>query len=156
MRIALSALMLLAVAAGCSSGGRDVQDACGSKQLGLFAVTQGGGGATIGSLLLRNDGSSDCWLRGHPELSILDGGRRPLAIRVFPPKRATMRLRPHDAAEVIFQWHNWCRLTAPAALKLVLPEGGGTIETKADIGRPRCDEPKAASTLVVSTFGVAT
>jgi hypothetical protein len=156
MRVALSALVPLAVVAGCSSGGRHVQEACGSKQLGVFAVTQGGGGATIGSLQLRNDGSADCWLRGHAELSILDGRRRPLAIRVLPPKRATMRLRPHDAAEVIFQWHNWCRVTAPAALKLVLPEGGGTIETKADIGRPRCDEPKAASTLVVSTFGVAT
>jgi hypothetical protein len=67
-----------------------------------------------------------------------------------------MRLRPHDGAEVDFQWHNWCRLTASAAVKLVLPEGGWTIETKADIGRPRCDAPNAASTLVVSTSGAAT
>jgi hypothetical protein len=156
MRIALSALVPLVVVVGCSSGGRHVQDACGSKQLGVFAVTQGGGGATIGSFQLRNNGSADCWLRGHADLSILDGGHRPLAIRVLPPKRSTMRLRPQAAAEVMFQWHNWCRLTAPAALKLVLPEGGGTIETKADIGRARCDEPKAGSTLVVSTFGAAT
>lgn len=155
MRVAL-ALLPLAVVAGCSSGGRHVQDACASKQLGVFAVTQGGGGATIGDLRLRNNGSADCWLRGRAALAILDGGGRPLAIRVLPPKRATMRLRPHSAAEVMFQWHNWCKLTAPAALKLVLPEGGGTIQTKADIGRPRCDEPKAASTLVVSTFGAAT
>jgi hypothetical protein len=47
-------------------------------------------------------------------------------------------------------------LTAPVALRLVLPGGGGTIKTKADIGRPRCDEPRAASTLAVSTFGPAT
>lgn len=155
MRVAL-ALLPLAVAAACSSGGRHVQDACASKQLGVFAVTQGGGGATIGDLRLRNNGSADCWLRGRAALAILDGGGSPLAIRVAPPKRSTMRLRPHSAAEVMFQWHNWCKLTAPAALKLVLPEGGGTIQTKADIGRPRCDEPKAASTLVVSTFGAAT
>jgi Protein of unknown function (DUF4232) len=156
MPIALSALVALVVLAGCSSGERHVQDACGSKQLRVFAVTQGGGGATIGSLQLRNDASSDCWLRGQAKLSILDGDGHPLAIRAAPSKRSTMRLRPHDAAEVLFQWHNWCRLTAPAALKLVLPEGGGTIETIADIGRPRCDEPKAASTLAVSTFGAAT
>src|SRR6188472_1058335 len=132
MRLALCALVPLAVVAGCSVGGRHARDACGSKQLGVFAVTQGGGGATIGSFQLRNDGSDDCWLRGHTELSILDAGGRPLAIRVLPPKRSTMRLRPHDAAEVGFQWHNWCKLAAPATLKLVLPEGGGTIETKAD------------------------
>jgi Protein of unknown function (DUF4232) len=156
MRVALSALVPLVVVAGCTSGGRHVQDACGSKQLGVFAITQGGGGATIGSLQLRNDGSADCWLRGRADLAILNGGGHPLAIRVLPPNRSTMRLRPHSAGEVVFQWHNWCRLTAPVALKLVLPEGGGTIETKADIGRPRCDEPKAASTLVVSTFGAAT
>lgn len=155
MRVAL-ALLPLAVLAGCSSGGRHVQDACASKQLGAFAVTQGGGGATIGSFQLRNDGSGDCWLRGRAKLSILDGDGRPLAIRAAPTMRSAMRLRPHDAAEVMFQWHNRCRLTAPAALKLVLPEGGGTIETKADIGRPRCDEPKAASTLAVSSFGAAT
>jgi hypothetical protein len=156
MRLALSALVPLAVVAGCSSGGHSAQTACASKQFNVFAVTQGGGGATIGSIQLRNDGSADCWLRGHPELSILDGGGRPLTLRVLTPKRSMMRLRPHDAAEVLFQWHNWCRLKAPASLKLVLPEGGGTIETKADIGRPRCDEPKAVSTLVVSTFGAAT
>jgi len=41
-------------------------------------------------------------------------------------------------------------------MRLVLPESGGTIQTKADIGRARCDEPKARSTLVVSTFVAAT
>ena len=156
MRVALAALVPLAIVAGCSSGGRHVQDACASKQLGVFAVTQGGGGATIGDLRLRNDGSADCWLRGHAALAILDGGGHPLAIRVVPPKRSAMRLSPDDAAEVRFQWRNWCKLTAPAALRLVLPEGGGTIQTKADIGRARCDEPKAPSTLVVSSFVAAT
>jgi Protein of unknown function (DUF4232) len=156
MRIGLFALVPLAVVAGCSSGGRHAQDACGSKQLGVFAVTQDGGGATIGSFRLRNNGSGDCWLSGRAGLSILDGGGRPLAMRVVPPKRSTMQLSPHGAAEVRFQWHNWCKLTAPAALKLVLPQGGGTIQTNADICRPRCDEPKAPSTLVVSTFVAAT
>src|SRR6476660_4843139 len=156
MRVALAALVLLVVVAGCSSGGRHAQDACASRQLGVFAVTQGGGGATVGSFRLRNNGQADCWLRGHPELSILDSGGQPLAIRALPPKRSTLRLLPHGAAEVTFQWHNWCKLTAPAALKLVLPEGGGTIQTKADIGRARCDEPKAPSTLVVSPFVAAT
>ena len=156
MRVALALLPLAAIVAGCSSGGRHAQDACASKQLGVFAVTQGGGAATIGDLRLRNNGSADCWLRGRAALAILDGGGHPLAIRVVPPKRSTMRLSPDAAAEVRFQWHNWCKLTAPAALRLVLPESGGTIQTKADIGRARCDEPKAPSTLVVSTFVAAT
>lgn len=155
MRGALAMLVPLMLVAGCSSGQSDALPACASKQLGVFAVTQGGGGATIGSFQLRNEGSGECWLHGHPELSILDGDGRPLAIRAVPAEPSTIPLRPHGAAEVLFQWHNWCRLTAPAALKLVLPEGGGTIETKADIGRPRCDEPKTASTLVVSPFGAA-
>jgi len=156
MRLALAALVLLVVAAGCSSGGRHAQDACASKQLGVFAITQGGGGATIGDLRLRNDSAADCWLRGRAKLAILDGGGRRLTIRVVSPKRSAMRLSSHDATEVRFQWHNWCKLTAPAALRLVLPEGGGTIQMKADIGRPRCDEPRAASTLVVSPFVAAT
>src|SRR6476619_6574888 len=100
MRVALAALVLLVVLAGCSSGGRHAQDACLSKQLGVFAVTQGGGGAMIGDLRLRNDGSADCWLRGRAALAILDGRGRPLALRVVRPKRSTMRLRPHGAAEV--------------------------------------------------------
>jgi hypothetical protein len=70
-------------------------------------------------------------------------------------RRSAVRLHPRGAAEVVFQWHNWCRLTAPAAYRLVLPERGGTITTKADIGRPRCDDPKASSTLVLSKFGLA-
>lgn len=156
MRTAPALLVPLVIVAGCSSARSDTRPGCAARQLGVFAVTQGGGGATIGDVRLRNDGAADCWLRGRPDLSVLDERGVALRIRVVPPKRAgAMRLRPHDAAEVIFQWHNWCRPTAPAALRLVLP-GGGTIRTKADIGRPRCDAPTRASTLVLSTFGLAT
>jgi hypothetical protein len=156
MRAALAVFVPLVIAAGCSSGHGVDRAACASKQLGVFAVTQGGGGATVGEFQLRNDGQADCWLRGRAMLSVLDDQGHSLPIRVLPAKRSALRLRPHAAAEVLFQWHNWCPLTAPAALRLVLPGGGGTIRTKADIGRPRCDEPKAPSTLAVSTFGPAT
>ena len=126
-----------------------------SDQLGVFAVTQGSTGATVGEFQLRNDGQTDCWLSGRATLAVLDDQGQRLPIRTLQSKRSALRLTPHAAAEVLFQWHNWCRLTAPAALRLELPGGGGTIMTKADIGRPRCDEPKAASTLAVSTFGPA-
>jgi hypothetical protein len=155
MRAALALLVALVVAAGCSSGRGD-RSACASNDLGVFAVTQGGGGSTVGEFQLRNNGSGGCWLRGRPELSVLDDQGHALDIRALPSKRSALHLRRHDVAEMLFQWHNWCRLTAPAALKLVLPAGGGTIQTKADLGRPRCDEPKAPSTLTVSTFGPPT
>lgn len=41
-------------------------------------------------------------------------------------------------------------------LRLQLPADGGRIAVKFGIGRPRRDEPKADSTLTVSTFGRAT
>jgi hypothetical protein len=47
---------------------------------------------------------------------------------------------------------------APLAIVAAGCSSGGhnAIETKADIGRPRCDAPNAVSTLVVSTSGAAT
>src|SRR5262245_17194761 len=155
MRAALAVLVPVLIAAGCSSGRGDDRAACASDQLGVWAVTQNGGGATGGKFQLRNDGPAACWLSGRPKLSVLDAQGRPLAIRAVPSRLSSVRLEPGDAAEVRFQWHNWCRLIAPAALRLVLPGGGGTIRTKAEIGigRPRCDEPKAASMLAVSSFG---
>ena len=156
MRGALAALVLPVVVGGCSSGNH-AQAACASGQLGVFAVTEGGGGTTVGEFQLRNNGSAPCWLRGRPQLSVLDARGHLLGINALPPKRrSAVRLGPHDAALVTFQWHNWCRLTAPAAWRLVLPHGGGTIKSKADIGRPRCDDSKSPSTLVISTFGPPT
>lgn len=79
-------------AAGCSSGRHDGRAACASRDLGVFAISQGGGGAIVGEFQLR----------------------------------------------------------------LQLPADGGRIAVKFGIGRPRRDEPKADSTLTVSTFGRAT
>lgn len=112
----------------------------------------------IGSFQLRNNDSTDCWLDGRPAVAILDGSGHPLAINVVPPKHVrAVRLRAHEAADVQFQWHNWCRLEpTPAAMRLELPAHGGTITTKADIGRPRCDDANATSTLTLSAFERAT
>ena len=155
--------MLLAVAAaGCSSSSSKVvvfpapgqHNACRARQLGVFAVAEGGGGAMVGSFRLRNNGLSACSLRGRPDLAMLDQGGKPLPVRVLPARVAALRLRPQRAAEVRFEWRNWCRGSFPASvtMRLRLPQGGGAITARAQVGRPRCDAPKKPSTLSTGPF----
>ena len=158
-------LVLVLVVAGCSSSADKIvvfpklgkHGACRARQLGVFLATQNGGGVMVGSFQLQNVGLSACSLRGRPELSLLDGARKALPVRVLAAKAAAVRLRPQSASEVHFQWRNWCRLSFPAKVRmeLRLPQGGGVIDVTAETGRPRCDAPKAPSTLLLGTFSPA-
>ncbi len=161
----LAPFLLVLFAVGCSSSADKIvvfprpgkHDACRAQQLGVLAATQGDGGAMVGSFQLQNVGLSACSLRGRPQLSLLDGAGKPLPVRVLPAKAAAVRLRPQRLSEVHFQWRNWCRLSFPAKVRmeLRLPQDGGVIDVTAETGRPRCDEPKAPSTLLLGTFSPA-
>jgi hypothetical protein len=158
----LAPVLLLFAAAGCSSSSGKIvvfpapgdHNACRARQLGVFAVAEGGGGAMVGSFQLRNNGLSACSLQGRPDLAMLDEKGKLLPVRVLPARLAALRLRPRRAAEVRFQWSNWCRLSFPATvtMRLRLPQGGGAITARAQVGRPRCDAPARPSTLATGPF----
>jgi hypothetical protein len=158
----LAPLVLVVAAAGCGSAASKIvvfpqpgkHGACRAKQLGVFADTEGGGGAMVGGFQLRNRGSEVCSLRGRPDLAMLDQAGKPLPVRVLPTRDVAVRLRPQAAAEVRFQWRNWCRLNFPATvtMRLRLPNGGGTVTVRTQPGRPRCDAPSEPSTLAIGPF----
>jgi hypothetical protein len=158
----LAPVLVAVAAAGCSSSAGKIvvfpapgnHSACRARQLGVFAVAEGGGGAMVGSFQLRNDGLSTCSLRGRPDLAMLDQSGKQLPVRVLPARVAALRLRPRRAAEVRFEWRNWCRLSFPATvtMRLRLPQGGGAIRARAQMGRPRCDAPAEPSTLAAGPF----
>jgi|1185.fasta_scaffold08849_2 hypothetical protein len=148
-------LVPLILLTGCSSGRDEVRGACSASQLGVFAVTQGGGGAMIGDFQLRNNAAEACRLRRAPSLSMLDGAGDALPVRIVRSSApGTMRVRPHQAVHVPFRWQNWCRASFPVqvTMKLEVLQGAEAIKTRAEVGRPRCDEPKAPSTLSVGAL----
>lgn len=158
----LAPLVLVVAAAGCGSAASKIvvfpqpgkHGACRAQQLGVFANAQGGGGAMVGAFQLRNEGLEACSLRGRPDLAMLDRAGKALPVRVLPARAVAVRLRPQAAAEVRFQWRNWCRLSFPATvtMRLRLPNGGGTVRVRAQTGRPGCEAPDRPSTLAIGPF----
>jgi hypothetical protein len=148
-------LVPLVLLTGCSSGRNEGLGACSASQLGVFATAQGGGGAMIGDFQLRNNAVDSCTLRRAPSLSMLNAAGHALPVRIVRSSApGTLRVRPHQAVHVPFRWQNWCRASFPAqvTMKLEVLQGGGAIKTRAEVGRPRCDEPKAPSTLLVGAL----
>ncbi len=129
----------------------------------------------VGAVFVANRGTGPCTLRGNPELVLLAKDGSPLDLRLAIASAPTAlwvvvpvtEFQPNAAGLVGYgataplQWSNYCDDVLATALRITLPEAGGTLEgTFVDLeGRPvaaygtaRCDDASGPSTLTVYPF----
>lgn len=131
--------------------------ACAGRDLTVRGGRMGGGtGTAQGDVYFTNVGRTPCTLSGDPgsiELLRADGSR--LAITAQPPEAtpgspATLPPGTPDAANLAFNWANWCGAApGPTRVRITLP-GGGTVTGPFDGPPlfdfvPRCDNPSEPS-----------
>lgn len=121
-----------------------------------------------GGFLVRNTGPEACRLIGRSTVAIVDaGGRQLRATGVasdatpLPIVLAAGLALPADGDEapaglgsVFLVWSNWCGQapTEPLHLVVTLPDGGVLRVPMEATSLPRCDEPRAPSTMSVGPF----
>lgn len=123
MRLTPSVAVLVAVvvAVGCGAGHPDTKaQPCRAKDLRpdadarKFGAFQPQAGAAVGGVVLQNQGSRRCVLRGRPVVELrptygqaqrLVQGTEPAP---SPPVRIVL-LRPRHSAVLGLSWANWCR-----------------------------------------------
>jgi hypothetical protein len=146
---------------------------CGTDQLEARPAGLGGaGGSMAGGFLLRNAGAEPCVLLGRPAVAFVDGAGHRLPIkddatddRPVPIVLEADVALPAEGSEVpaglgsvFLVWSNWCG-PAPASSfgLLVTPPDGGVIPVPMEpTSLPRCDDPRAPSTVSVGPFEATT
>ena len=80
-------------------------------------------------LTVTNEGSSTCELFTFPVLQLVDGAGKVIATAPPPGQPDVMvRISPRSSATANLFWQNWCGAAPlPVALKVALPNHGGTI-----------------------------
>ena len=133
--------------------------ACSAADLTVRGGRIGGGtGTAHGDVYFTNVGTVACTLAGAPVLIALiraDGSQLPIA--TLPPDPdatggtpAVLSPRKQDAANLAFNWSNWCGAApGPLHVRMSLP-GGGTVTGPFDGPPesdfvPRCDQPTQPS-----------
>ncbi|MEO8477354.1 MAG: DUF4232 domain-containing protein [Actinomycetota bacterium] len=154
------------------SGGPPTHEAsaqpCTAAELRATATLDGAAGSVAGAIHVTNLSDSTCWLRGRPDLTILDPGGDAVAVRVVdvePGWRADAKpapqgwpvvdLRPGSAAEVRVRWSNACpQFTGPPGWTVGLHGDAGTLVVTSGDGAPvpPCNGSTEPSTLEIGPF----
>lgn len=132
--------------------------ACDAASLSIRGERMGGGTGTVqADLYVENVGRSVCGLSESPHgIAIVrtDGIVLPIAVRQVDPVElgppVTLEPGVADAANVAFNWSNWCGATlGPLRVQLTLPDGSKVTGPLAMVGYsvPRCDDPTASSAI---------
>jgi Protein of unknown function (DUF4232) len=120
-----------------------------------FGAFQPQAGAAVGGVVLQNQGSRPCVLRGRPVVELwptygqaqrLVHGRKPAP---SPPVR-TVLLLPGHSAVLGLSWANWCGRKIPSRLRIRLP-GDGEIALR-NPGAPPCLAPGRPAVIGVEPF----
>jgi hypothetical protein len=131
--------------------------ACAGRDLTVRGGRMGGGTSTAqGAVYFTNVGWTPCTLSGDPEsieLLRVDGSRLPITAQppdATPGSPATLPPGTRDAANLAFNWANWCGAApGPMRVRITLP-GGGTVTGPFDGPPeydfiPRCDNSSEPS-----------
>ena len=140
----LGAIAVVAVAAGCGSSSRHGGSACGANQYAVDLSSNGATGGIVGSVRITRVHVSSCRLAITVRLAIRRGAELVDSVKGNPATaRVDRQLGPAPFAES-WVWRNWC--SHGTGFALVASVGSATA--RADVPTtPRCDEPKAPSTL---------
>jgi hypothetical protein len=123
----------------------------------------------IALVTLSNVGRHACRLAGRPRVHFVHkGGPAQVQSKIAPtpstfpevpyPPSSLLALPPGESGAVTVTWDNWCDLKVPgkphvppSAIRMVLPHGGGSLDTDYN-AVPQCVDPTAPSTIGVSDF----
>ncbi len=137
---------------------------CEPRLLSAYAHWSGATGSLAGAVVLSNRGSSACYLEGRPQVELLDGKGRSLAVTLTAfnggdAEPEGFSLRPGEQAQVFLVWSNWCAAAPepPIGVRLSLPGSLEPLPVAGAEGRgltltPRCDVPEVESRLSVGPF----
>lgn len=135
---------------------------CALNQLTASASWQGAGGALRGSVVLTNQGSAACTLRGRPVLGLRDGGGRLLDVQATLADSSSgslVTIQPGQRAVALFSWRNWCAAPPVAPLSFtvaLLNVPGQRIAPVVDpAGKPQGDTPTCTAPGSPSTLSVS-
>jgi hypothetical protein len=162
--VPIVAACVAVVAVGCAGHPDRTVPSCRAEDLRpdadarTFGAFQPQAGAAVGGVVLQNQGSRPCVVRGRPvvELRPTYGQAQRLVHGTEPapaPPVRTVFLRPGRSAVLGLSWANWCRKRIPSTL-LIRLSGDGEIALR-NPGVPPCLAPGRPAVIGVEPFARA-
>lgn len=135
---------------------------CVAKDLSAHGGREGENMGAHMDVLLSNEGSAACVLKGLPTAVRLvheEGSVVNTKLTIDPSRlvQAPVLLKPHaqNAGDLVLYWNNWCGpAPGPLQIQITLPGGRGTVSASVNGPPgydyvPQCLQPKQASTLQI-------